>query len=54
LFAKVDFSAPDLLHQTEQDCAANCQAILDAATANIAALTAAKSAAQSDLDDLKQ
>jgi hypothetical protein len=54
LFAKVDFSAPDLLHQTEQDCAANCQAILDAATANIAALTAAKSAAQSDFDDLKQ
>ena len=54
LFAKVDFSAPDLLHQTEQDCAANCQAILDAATASIAALIAAKSAAQSDLDDLKQ
>jgi len=54
LFAKVDFSAADLLHQTEQDCAANCQAILDAATANIAALIAAKSAAQSDLDDLKQ
>jgi hypothetical protein len=54
LFAKVDFSAPDLQHQTEQDCAANCQAILDAATANITALTAAKSAAQSDLDDLEK
>jgi hypothetical protein len=54
LFAKVDFSEPDLLHQTEQDCAANCKAILDAATANVAALTAAKSAAQADLDDLDQ
>jgi len=54
LFAKVDFSVPDLLHQSEQDCAANCQAILDAATASITALTAAKSAAQADLADLKQ
>lgn len=53
LFAKVDFSEADLRHQGEQDCATNCQAILDAATANITALTAAKSAAQADLDNLE-
>lgn len=53
LFTTVDFSAPDLLHQTEQDCATNCNAILNAATANLAAIVPAKSLAQTDLDDLK-
>jgi hypothetical protein len=52
LFNSVDFSASDLLHQTEQDCATNCQAILDAATANLAALAAGQTLAQADLDDL--
>lgn len=52
LFNKVDFSAPDLLHQTEQDCATNGQAILDAGTANLAAMAAEKTLAQADLADL--
>jgi len=52
LFNAVDFSSADLLHQTEQDCATNCKAILDAGTANLAALTAEKTLAQADLDDL--
>lgn len=52
LFNTVDFSAPDLLHQTEQDCATHCQAILDAGTANLAALSAGQTLAQTDLDDL--
>ena len=52
LFATVDFSAPGLLHQTEQACATNCQAILDAGTASLAALAAEKTLAQADLDDL--
>lgn len=53
LFAKVDFSAPDLMHQAEADCLTNCQAILDAATANVAAMTADKSLAQADVDDFQ-
>ena len=52
LFNTVDFSAADLLHQTEQDCATNCKAILDAGTANLTALAAEKTLAQADLDDL--
>jgi hypothetical protein len=53
LFAAVDFSAPDLLHQSEAECVTNCTAILNAGTENIAALTASKHLAQTDLDDLK-
>jgi hypothetical protein len=52
LFNTVDFSAPDLLHQTEQACATNCQAILDAGTASLTALAAGQTLAQTDLDDL--
>ena len=52
LFNSVDFSAPDLLHQTEQDCATHCKAILDAGTATLAALVTEKTLAQTDLDDL--
>lgn len=52
LFARVDFSAPDLLYQREQDCLTNCKAILDAATANLTALVAVKTLAQTDIDDL--
>jgi hypothetical protein len=52
LFNTVDYSAPDLLHQPEQDCVTKCKAILDAATANLAALVAEKTLAQTDLDDL--
>jgi hypothetical protein len=53
LFTTVDFSAPDLMHQTEADCLTNCNAIYNAATANLAALVAVRSLAQADLDDLK-
>jgi len=53
LFAAVDFSAPDLLHQTESECMTNCTAILNAGTENLAALTVSKHLAQTDLDDLK-
>ena len=53
LFAAVDFSAPDLLHQSEAECVTNCTAILNAGTTNLAALTASKHLAQTDLDDLK-
>jgi hypothetical protein len=52
LFNTVDFSAPDLLHQTEQACATNCKAILDAGTASLAALAPGQTLAQTDLDDL--
>ena len=41
LFDSVDFSAPDLLHQTEADCLTHCTDIFNAGTANLAALTAA-------------
>ena len=34
VFNTVDFSAPDLLHQTEADCLTNCTAIYNAGTAN--------------------
>jgi hypothetical protein len=54
LFAKVDFSSPDLMHQAEQDCLTNCQGIYDAGTASLAAMAAGKSLAQADLDDLKE
>jgi hypothetical protein len=40
------------LHQTEQACATNCQAILDAGTASLAALAAAKTLTKAHLDDL--
>jgi len=53
LFNTADFSAPDLLHQTEQDCLTNCTAIYNAGTASLAALTAEKTLAQVDLTDLK-
>lgn len=52
LFDTVDFSAPDLLHQTEADCLTNCTAIYNAANANIAALTAAGTLAAADVTDL--
>ncbi len=54
LYTSVDFSAADLLHLPEQECAAHCQTILDAGTANLAALTAVQSLAQASLDDLQQ
>ena len=44
--------APDLLHQTEADCLTNCNAILNAADANLAAITATGTLAQADLTDL--
>lgn len=53
LFTAVDFSVADLLHQPEAECLTNCTAILNAGTENIAALTATKHLAQTDLDDLK-
>lgn len=53
LFAAVDFSAPDLLHQSEAECVTNCTAILNAGTTNLAALTASKHLAETDLDNLK-
>ena len=52
LFNTVDFSAPDLLHQTEADCLTHCTAIFNAGTANLAALTAAGTLAAADLTDL--
>lgn len=54
LFAKVDFSLADLLHQAEQDCATHCQGILDAATESLAAMSAGKTLAQTDLDNLDE
>ena len=51
-FDAVDFSAPDLLHQTEADCLTNCTAIYNAGNANIAALTTAGTLAAADLTDL--
>jgi len=53
LFAAVDFSAPDLMHQSEEECVTHCTAILKAGTDNLAALTPANHLAQADLDDLK-
>ena len=52
LFDIVDFSAPDLLHQTEADCLTHCTDIFNAGTANLAALTAAGTLAAADLTDL--
>ena len=52
LFDTVDFSAPDLLHQTEADCLTNCTAILNAAGTNLAAITATGTLATADLADL--
>jgi hypothetical protein len=54
LFAAVDFSAPDLLHQSEAECVTHCTAILNAGTDNLATLKTAKHLAQADLDDLKE
>ena len=53
LFAAVDFSISDLLHQTETECLTHCSAILNAGTENLTELTATKHLAQTDLDDLK-
>ncbi len=53
LYASVDFSAPDLMHLSEQACLTTCQTILHAGIAHLAALTAVKSLAQTDLDDLQ-
>ena len=52
LFDTVDFSAPDLLHQTEADGLTNCTVILNAGTANLAAISATGTLAQADLTDL--
>lgn len=52
LFDAVDFSASDLLHQTEADCLTNCTAIHNAGNANSAALIAAGTVAAADLTDL--
>ena len=52
LFDAVDFSAPDLLHQTEADCLTNCTAVLNVGTANLAAISATGTLAQADLTDL--
>lgn len=53
LYATVDFSAADLMHLPEQDCATHCQAVLDAGIANLTALATGQSLAQADLDDLQ-
>ena len=53
LFDAVDFSAADLLHQTEADCLTNCNAILNAGNANLAAMAAAGSLIQADLTGLQ-
>ena len=53
LFDTVDFSAPDLLHQTEADCVTNCTAIFNAGTANLAAIAAIGTLAAADLTDLQ-
>lgn len=52
VFDAVDFSAPDLLHQTEADCLTNCTAIYNEGNANIAALTIAGTLAAADLIEL--
>lgn len=52
LFDTVDFSAPDLLHQTEADCLTNCTAINNAGAANLVALTGAGTLNAADLTDL--
>ena len=52
LFDAVDFSAPDLMHQTEQDCLTNCTAIYNAGNANVAALTTGGTLLAADLADL--
>jgi hypothetical protein len=52
LFDSVDFSAPDLLHQTEQDCLTNCTAIYNAGNANITTLTTSGTLTAADLTDL--
>jgi hypothetical protein len=53
LIDAVDFSAPDLLHQTEADCLTNCNATLNAGNANLAAISATGTLAQADLNDLQ-
>ena len=52
LFDTVDFSAADLLHQTESDCLTHCTAIYNAGTANLAALTADGTLTDAELNDL--
>jgi hypothetical protein len=51
IFDTVDLSSSDLLHQTEADCLTHCNAIYNAANANLAALTAAGTLAAADLTD---
>jgi len=52
IFDTVDFSAADLLHQTEADCVTNSTAIFNAGTANLTALTPLGTLAAADLTDL--
>jgi tryptophan synthase alpha subunit len=53
LFQAVDFSAPDLMHKSEEDCHATCTTIWQAGVANLTAVADGQSLAQADLTDLK-
>jgi hypothetical protein len=53
LFDAVDYRAADLLHQSEQTCLIHAQAILEAGTASLAALTPGGTLTQADLTDLQ-
>ena len=53
LYDTVDFTLPALLHESEENCKAHCANILKAGTANLAALVAVQSLAQTDLDALQ-
>lgn len=52
IFDAVDFTAADLLHQTEADCLTHCIAIAYAGNENIAVLTADGTLAAADVADL--
>ncbi len=54
LFEDVNFTASDLKFGPEQNCKTNCANILKKGTDNLAALTAAGTLAQTDLDTLSQ
>jgi hypothetical protein len=54
LYTSVDYSAAQLIHLPEQECATVCQNILNAGIANLAAMAAGQTLAQTDLDDLQE
>lgn len=53
LFAAVDFTVADLMHGPEEACETNCANILKAGTDNLAAMAAAQTLTQADLDALQ-